>query len=76
MFKYNKLRYWLGIACVVKKGNKFAVSKVGILGRSFLGKKSATWWHNMYDLENYIGLYNTEEEAYNAYVLKCKNIPV
>lgn len=66
MFKHNKLRYWLGLPCVVYTKGMYSISRLGLGDRTYLDQKEQYWWHGIHE---YVGLYKTPEEAYDKYIL-------
>lgn len=71
MFKYNKLRYWLGLPCVVTKDGKFYV-RITFLFTSHYMSKTGVWWSwKEYTQNEFIGRtlseHDTAESAYEAY---------
>lgn len=66
MFKHNKLRYWLGLPCVVYTRGVYSISRRGLGARSYLDQKDHYWWHSIHQ---YVGGYDTPEEAYDKYIL-------
>lgn len=62
---WNKIKYWLGLRCVVEVDGKFLVSKrfAGLV-RVYQSKTESYWWTEGYAL-NYCA-YDTLQEAYDA----------
>lgn len=63
MFKYNKLRYYLGIPCVVMQCDRYYVGR-GVVARTILAYDEYYWWYG--NPSNW-GSYKTSEEAYVGY---------
>ena len=66
MFKYNKLRYWLGLPCVVTTNGLFVVSKRTFVIRVYLSNDEYLWWGASYR-EQYCKGFETVEESYDHY---------
>jgi hypothetical protein len=63
MFEHNKLRYYLGLVCVVAIRGKFAVSRRSLFCREYLDFSDQGWWGKLYTGS----LFETPEEAFNAW---------
>ena len=67
MFKYNKLRYWLGLPCIVYTRGMYNVSKRELLfNRVYLDESDEFWWLDSQG--EYTGTYSTHEKAYGRYI--------
>lgn len=68
MFKHNKLRYWLGLPCVVYMKGMYCVSRRELLvNRVYLSESEFYWW--LEEKWKYVAGYETPEEAYANYTL-------
>lgn len=63
--KFNKLRYWLGMRCVVTTDGMYAISKRGffIFSREYYDFSDKSFWSRVYSKSTK----NSVEELLNAY---------
>ena len=60
---WNKVRYWLGLRCVVEMNGKFFVTKRQcFVLRVYQGTDDGYWWPSTFDY----AAYDTKEKAFAA----------
>ena len=63
---WNKVKYWLGMRCVVEMNGKFFVTKRhSVLGRVYQGTNDGYWWTTKRNAFDYAA-YDTKEKAFAA----------
>lgn len=65
MFNWNRIKYYLGLRCVVGVGQNWYITKTILFMRHAQGTENGHWWYSTEYWPKYCA-YSTKEEAVAA----------